>query len=68
MSKVKTTLEERLIDHIVRTDFEDLDAEAVHCCKKLIMDRFKKPGMISTGGIGKTPDTEMTSSPAAGYM
>lgn len=38
MATVEPTLERRLIDHIARTDFDDLSAETIHCCKKLIMD------------------------------
>jgi 2-methylcitrate dehydratase PrpD len=35
---METSLEKQLTDHVVRTGFEDLDAETVRCCKKLVMD------------------------------
>jgi 2-methylcitrate dehydratase PrpD len=35
---MKPTLENRLIDHIARTGFDDLDGDAVRCCKNLVMD------------------------------
>mgnify|MGYP001038870108 CR=1 FL=1 len=38
MTDMEPALEKRLIEHIARTGFEDLDAETVRCCKKLIMD------------------------------
>jgi 2-methylcitrate dehydratase PrpD len=40
MSKMEPTLEAQLVDYLAHTDFDDLDAEAVRCCKKLIMDSF----------------------------
>lgn len=38
MPTIEPTLEERLIDHIARTGFDDLDAQTIDCCKKLILD------------------------------
>ncbi len=38
MTAMEPALEKRLIEHVARTGFDDLDAESVRCCKKLVMD------------------------------
>lgn len=38
MPTIEPTLEEILIDHIACTHFDDLDAQTINCCKKLIVD------------------------------
>jgi 2-methylcitrate dehydratase PrpD len=38
MPTIEPTLEEILVDHIAGTHFDDLDAQTINCCKKLIVD------------------------------
>ncbi|WP_167527736.1 MmgE/PrpD family protein [Desulfosarcina alkanivorans] len=38
MPTIEPSLEQLLVDHIAGTGFDDLDAQAVSCCKKLILD------------------------------
>ncbi len=44
---METTLEERLINHIAETDFDDLDQQTVRSCKKLVLDSL---GVVFPGG------------------
>lgn len=47
MSAQTETLEETLVNHISDTHFDDLDAQTIDCCKKLIVDSF---GVTFPGG------------------
>ena len=47
MSAQTETLEEKLVNYIIDTHFDDLDAQTIDCCKKLIVDSF---GVTFPGG------------------
>ena len=53
-------LENRLVDHLVDTRYEDLDTETIRCCKQLIMDTLgvtfpgsRAPGCRETAALMK---------------
>ncbi|MBI9083112.1 MAG: MmgE/PrpD family protein [Desulfobacterales bacterium] len=60
MTKTPLTLEDRLVDHLVDTGYENLDTETIRCCKKLLMDTLgvtfpgsRAPGSRETATLMK---------------
>ena len=51
MTQPPLTLEDRLLDHLVDTGYEDLDTETIRCCKQLLMDTLGVtfPGSLAPG-------------------
>jgi aconitate decarboxylase len=60
MPKTDLILEDRLIDHVRGTGYEDLDQETIRCCKQLLMDTLgvmfpgaRAPGCMETAALMK---------------